>query len=237
MFDNLDPNNQKSNPESPKVQPEDLLKKQNTDSKNEKKVDDMFSETDPANKPLAFQPKSPDSNLSQTAEDNSQHNNLKKIFVLGGFVVILIIIIVGGFFIITKVLNNSKSVQDATLNTDQTNSAVGADNSAVTPSSQPENNIHKSAPANTPNIKNSTSSKSNLNNIDTDQDGLTDAEEKVLGTNPNNPDTDGDGLNDGEEATVYKTNPLNPDTDGDGYPDGVEVSGGYNPNGSGKLTK
>ena len=31
-------------------------------------------------------------------------------------------------------------------------------------------------------------------NLDSDGDGLTDAEERALGTDPNNPDTDGDGL-------------------------------------------
>ncbi|MEI7749955.1 MAG: hypothetical protein WCJ25_03040 [Candidatus Moraniibacteriota bacterium] len=41
---------------------------------------------------------------------------------------------------------------------------------------------------------------------DSDHDGLTNAEEKIYGTDPNNPDTDGDG-----------------------YSDGVEVRGGYDP--------
>ncbi len=58
---------------------------------------------------------------------------------------------------------------------------------------------------------------------DDDKDGLTNAEEEKLGTDPNNPDTDGDGLIDGEEVKVYHTNPLNPDTDGDGLKDGDEV--------------
>jgi gliding motility-associated-like protein len=36
--------------------------------------------------------------------------------------------------------------------------------------------------------------------VDTDNDGLTDGQEGVLGTDPGNPDTDGDGLTDGEEV-------------------------------------
>ncbi len=58
---------------------------------------------------------------------------------------------------------------------------------------------------------------------DSDGDGLTDAEELILGTDPHNPDTDGDGLTDGEEVKIYKTDPLNPDTDYDGLTDGEEV--------------
>lgn len=60
--------------------------------------------------------------------------------------------------------------------------------------------------------------------IDTDGDGLSDADEiSVWGTDPYNPDTDGDGLTDGEEVLQYRTDPLNPDTDWDGLLDGAEV--------------
>ncbi|MEO2050336.1 MAG: gliding motility-associated C-terminal domain-containing protein, partial [Allomuricauda sp.] len=38
--------------------------------------------------------------------------------------------------------------------------------------------------------------------VDSDNDGLTDDEENILGTSPTNPDTDGDGLTDGEEVLV-----------------------------------
>jgi hypothetical protein len=70
---------------------------------------------------------------------------------------------------------------------------------------------------------------------DTDNDGLTDEEEDVLGTNPANPDTDNDGLSDREEVEIYLTDPLNPDTDDDTYLDGEEVQNGYDPKGKGKL--
>jgi Tol biopolymer transport system component len=58
---------------------------------------------------------------------------------------------------------------------------------------------------------------------DTDGDGLTDAEEMQIGTDPNNPDTDGDGLLDGEEVKTYGTDPLKPDTDGDILNDAQEL--------------
>ena len=41
-------------------------------------------------------------------------------------------------------------------------------------------------------------------------------------------DSDNDGLTDAEEV-IFGTAPTNPDTDGDGYRDGVEVANGYNP--------
>ena len=59
--------------------------------------------------------------------------------------------------------------------------------------------------------------------LDSDGDGLTDAEERRIGTDPFNPDTDGDKLTDWEEVRVYGTDPLNPDSDYDGLTDGAEV--------------
>jgi hypothetical protein len=49
--------------------------------------------------------------------------------------------------------------------------------------------------------------------VDTDGDGLTDAQEVELGTDPCNPDTDGGGVSDGEEvsdADWRQTDPLDP---------------------------
>ncbi len=61
-----------------------------------------------------------------------------------------------------------------------------------------------------------------------DGDGLSDADEASLGTNPLADDTDGDGLNDGFEVT-HGTNPLDADSDDDSVPDGVENDRGMNP--------
>ncbi|MCH7841497.1 MAG: hypothetical protein IID01_01885 [Chloroflexi bacterium] len=58
--------------------------------------------------------------------------------------------------------------------------------------------------------------------LDSDNDGLTDAEEAALGTNPFQKDSDTDGLDDGEEVLIG-TDPLFPDTDRDGVVDGDDV--------------
>lgn len=66
--------------------------------------------------------------------------------------------------------------------------------------------------------------------MDSDNDGLTNSEELLLGTDPNNPDTDGDGLLDGIEVHTWNTNPLKTDTDRDGLSDGQEINMGTDPN-------
>ncbi|PKN56086.1 MAG: hypothetical protein CVU56_18060 [Deltaproteobacteria bacterium HGW-Deltaproteobacteria-14] len=68
---------------------------------------------------------------------------------------------------------------------------------------------------------------------DRDEDGLTDAEEVLLGTDPRVTDTDGDGLSDGAELALGApgvrdpgdTDPLDADSDDDGLLDGVERRG------------
>jgi len=57
---------------------------------------------------------------------------------------------------------------------------------------------------------------------DSDGDGLTDAEEAVLGTDPANIDSDGDTLTDGQEIELG-TDPLLLDTDGDGLDDALDT--------------
>lgn len=64
---------------------------------------------------------------------------------------------------------------------------------------------------------------SNPNLIDTDGDGLTDAEEADNLTDPYVSDSDGDGLDDYLEVQVVGTDPGQADTDGDGHGDAYEV--------------
>jgi hypothetical protein len=63
-----------------------------------------------------------------------------------------------------------------------------------------------------------------ITGTDSDGDGLTDAQEAALGTDPHDADTDNDGLTDGAEVNTYGTNPLDADTDNDGLTDGAEVN-------------
>jgi len=64
--------------------------------------------------------------------------------------------------------------------------------------------------------------------VDTDGDGISDADEAALGTDPNAADSDADGLDDGAEVDLG-TDPLSADSDGDGYLDGWEVTEGTDP--------
>ncbi len=86
---------------------------------------------------------------------------------------------------------------------------------------------------------------------DFDRDGLTNEEERNAGTNPTDPDTDDDGLSDAQEIrfgnshptmkdtdknglkdlkeVIHGTDPRRPDTDGDGWLDGAELEAKSDP--------
>jgi alpha-tubulin suppressor-like RCC1 family protein len=63
---------------------------------------------------------------------------------------------------------------------------------------------------------------------DPDQDGLTNAAEYRLGSDPLNPDTNQDGLKDGVDVAMGKS-ATGPDVDGDGLLNGKELQIGTNP--------
>jgi len=69
--------------------------------------------------------------------------------------------------------------------------------------------------------------------VDTDGDGLSDAEETIIcHTDPKSADTDHDGLTDGDEVHGrygHVTDPNNSDTDGDGLSDFMEILQHLNP--------
>ena len=65
-------------------------------------------------------------------------------------------------------------------------------------------------------------------NLDSDSDGLTEAYELSIGTDPYDSDSDDDGLDDGREIELG-TDPTSFDSDGDGFGDGSEVAAGTDP--------
>lgn len=67
------------------------------------------------------------------------------------------------------------------------------------------------------------------NNLDSDNDGLTDAFERLTGSRPDVADTDADGLSDAYEAGVSHTSALLADTDSDTLSDAAEVALGTSP--------
>ncbi|MFO0838000.1 MAG: hypothetical protein U1D55_05690 [Phycisphaerae bacterium] len=76
---------------------------------------------------------------------------------------------------------------------------------------------------------NSNTSGDSTSSIDSDRDGLTDAEEAQLGTNPRSSDTDSDGITDFDEVRTTQTDPLKADSDGDSVSDGAELRVGLDP--------
>jgi len=65
--------------------------------------------------------------------------------------------------------------------------------------------------------------------VDSDSDGLADASEAAIGSDPAVSDTDGDGLSDGDEEILLNTSAVRADWDGDGFGDGLEVAAGSDP--------
>ncbi len=81
---------------------------------------------------------------------------------------------------------------------------------------------------------------------DADHDGLTYAQETILGTDPENPDTDGDAISDATEVQGFEypvgsgqrwySDPNNPDSNGDGIADTYECWSTFPPAGSPPYT-
>ena len=63
---------------------------------------------------------------------------------------------------------------------------------------------------------------------DRDDDGLSEKDEIIIGTDPLNPDTDGDGVNDFNDSFPLNSDAQH-DTDGDTMPDGWELKFGLDP--------
>jgi len=249
MFDNLtpQPNNTNLEKNSPSSSPSAELASVNYPADKPTPIqpggapgnepEDIFSGTEASDsikeKPAQLQPKTvgvgtaimgstPAAPISQNKNVIAGKKSNKKMIIVIIIVVILFIVLAGMIalaYFKSNFLNENQLINGTTQNT--------TDNS-----SSDEVNLET----------NLNSEEEDLSYImeeimDTDNDGLFDAEEKRLGTDPQKADTDNDGLFDREEIRVYNTDPLNPDTDYDDYTDGQEVQNGYNPAGPGKLSE
>jgi len=210
---------------------------QDPNLKDEKKVDDIFAETDaPASVPQINNIKSQVAGLSaNSASINDDNNNnddddegngggKKKI----GMIIILAlsIIILGatGYLVYAKLRPAvPENIEDLTYLKDSQDQKVPIEKPIIKDDEPtiPEPPVKDEVII--PNPGQPVIPVPSLEIIDTDGDGLTDDEEAKLGTNPLKADTDGDGLSDYDEVMVYNTDPLLIDTDGDGLSDYDEV--------------
>ena len=169
-------------------------------------------------------------------EESEPSSKTKKLIIPVVLVLAIAALGVGGFFgyrYVMQLIGPADVITDDVMEQEKT-----ADNAENTDNMEVVNDVPDLPPVIPPPVDTQEPAiipEPNESGTDRDKDGLMDSEEITLGTDINNVDTDADGLFDREEVKVYKTNPLVQDTDGDGYLDGEEVSGGYNPNGPGRL--
>ncbi len=210
-------------------------------SEPKKPIEDIFSKTEKGEKgetvglqePAPVPPAPPRVEIREEGGERRKEK-VKKIFIFAIMIIGLVLVVFGIFWLLKKI--DSSLNKETGSKEKQEESLKGGE----IPNVSEENETP--APSPVPIVEELLSPDESMffppnvtEPADSDQDGLPDEEERGLGTNINDIDTDGDGLFDREEVKVYKTNPLVPDTDGDGYLDGDEVKDGYNPNGPGKL--
>jgi hypothetical protein len=191
-------------------------------------VEDILSEIDKDDKspekPAQFQPKQQEEDAAvladhEAVETASPRSAMRKILILASIIIVLGLVSAAGFWGYKKFIKGAETEVKEEENLGQQPSDISAEADEAKEIEEEGSNdevVAEQLP-------------------DSDQDGLTDEEERALGLNISSVDSDNDGLFDREEVKVYQTDPLNQDTDGDGYLDGEEVQTGYNPKGAGKL--
>ncbi|MFH0891742.1 MAG: hypothetical protein V1867_03095 [Candidatus Falkowbacteria bacterium] len=251
MFDNIASSDQSNNLSAAQKQPAGKEAENNDKDKKPlmpgRTVEDIFADTDKAGaallapkvKPAIFQPRTSPALLENYGHDdaNSADKHAPKKLLLLSALIIAFIAIAGGGYLSFGLLFDTADNLPAAEPIENDVFPAGTEDDIVIP----VNNDEIPVPDNTapegevPQFTDTARDTENNPDIDTDQDGLTDAEEEALGTDTASADSDSDGLFDREEVRVYMTDPLNPDTDGDSYTDGGEVDKGFNPKGAGKL--
>jgi len=200
-------------------------------------VEDIFSETEAVSQPQIAGPTQP-GQASQMPISNQDFGG-KSIFdnkVLIAIIAVVILAVIAGvvWFVASYLIGGESSPVDTNQNTNineaSNNNSTNNTNQAINNTSNTNTNINTNNNFNDNENINTNTNENIVIEKDSDNDGLSDKEERLLGTDPYNFDTDGDGLTDYAEVRIYKTDPLNPDTDGDGYSDGDEVINGFDPN-------
>ncbi len=153
----------------------------------------------------------------------------KKAKIIGLMIIIsvLTVVLIGAAFYLNQQLKKSK-------NTKLVNANINNQEKVNINTNQPTNNINQninsSANVNNEinnNLNNNAQTNANIN----DNANFNPPLASIL---PGSLDSDNDSLTD-EEEKIYGTDAQKPDTDGDGYLDGKELLNLYNPQGGGKL--
>lgn len=166
--------------------------------------------------------------------EESNRKEGKNIFLIGA--IIFLIVAIGGaavyIFLLkddtTEVVVNQND--NTTINSNK-NKNVNNSNSNI--NSNVNVNTNSAQNSNTVNINTNTTNNANIDvfaNLNTN----TTTNFNTNTTINSSLDSDFDDLTDVEEV-LYGTNTALADTDSDGYVDGLELSGGYDPSGSGRL--
>jgi hypothetical protein len=164
-------------------------------------------------------------------EDESAHR--RNILIIASvLIVVLFLLILGGFFAVNLLFPSSEPDLFANVNTDLENE--GNENQSGSASNLNATNINEALAKNDNSVVNAvTNTPVPINpSSDADADGLTYAQELLMGTDANDPDTDNDSYLDGTELQSGY-NPLGEgvvlDHDGDGTDDAKEVFAGTDP--------
>jgi hypothetical protein len=215
---------------------EDLKKEQqNNLSGGDKKVDDIFAETDKTEKSQEGSPTPPSSadGLKTEAPQMSGFDDfddggsrakkiLKTLFVI---IIILAIIGVGAYFVYSRfmvpaTLDTPQEMQEDPYHDDNDFDIIDED-MVSDPGffDEEEDGVIEDA--------------EETEAIEIDDEDFVPIEESMEALM--NMDSDGNGLSDFAEIYIFGTDPFNPDTDGDGFLDGEEIMNCFNPLGEGKI--
>lgn len=158
--------------------------------------------------------------------------NKRKYILIGVIIFAIIIVLIGGAIWALNYFNNTNNA-NTEINTNtavNTNEAVNTNvnlNANVNKNLNAIFNQNTNAANANANMSVNTATNINATNTNANTNANANANANTI-INSALLDTDNDGLTD-EQEEIYGTDRINPDTDGDGYLDGEEVENGFNP--------